>query len=51
LFRKSLAEMKKMVNIDEEKVVVLDDEDSPGKIKVSATLSTYRMPSAAGVNP
>jgi Tfp pilus assembly protein PilO len=51
LFRKSLAEMKKLVNIDEEKVVVLDDEDSPGKIKVSATLSTYRLPSAAGVNP
>lgn len=51
LFRKSLAEMKKMVNIDEEKVVVLDEQDLPGKIKVSATLSTYRMPSAAGVNP
>jgi len=43
-FRKGMAELKKIINIEEEKVVVLETENKQGEVKVSAILATYRMP-------
>lgn len=44
LFRRDLAKMKKIINIDKEVITVLDSEKQRGNVKVSATLSTYRLP-------
>lgn len=43
-FRRELAKLKKIVNIDDERITVLDSGEQKGGVKVSATLSTYRMP-------
>lgn len=43
-FRKGLSEISKLVNIDKETIVVSSDELKPGIVKISATLSTYRLP-------
>jgi Tfp pilus assembly protein PilO len=50
-FRKDLAELKKIINIELETIEVpaTDDEnDNPidGSVQISATLSTYRFPSS-----
>ena len=43
-FRKGLAELKKIINIDVEKIIVLESKAKKGEVKVSATLATYRLP-------
>ncbi len=43
-FRKGMAELKKIININQESIVVLESETSKGEVKVSATLATYRLP-------
>ena len=43
-FRKSLAEVKKIININKEKIIVLQTKDSRGEVKVEAVLATYRLP-------
>ena len=43
-FRKGMAELKKIININEEQIVVLESETAKGEVKVSATLATYRLP-------
>ena len=44
LFRRDLAKLEKIINIDKETIIVLSSEKQEGKVKVSATLSTYRLP-------
>lgn len=41
-FRKSLAKIPKLVNIDKESIVLIPD--SKGQVKISSVLSTFRMP-------
>ncbi len=43
-FRKGMAELKKIININQESIVVLESETSRGEVKVSATIATYRLP-------
>jgi len=43
-FRKGMAELKKIININEEQIIVLESETAKGEVKVSATLATYRLP-------
>ena len=43
-FRKSLAELKKIININKEIITVLQKEDSRGEVSVEAVLATYRLP-------
>ena len=43
-FRKGMAELKKIININEEQIIVLESEIAKGEVKVSATLATYRLP-------
>jgi Tfp pilus assembly protein PilO len=43
-FRKGMAELKKIINIDVEKIIVLESKTKKGEVKVSATLATYRLP-------
>jgi len=43
-FRKGMAELKKIININEEQIIVLESETAKGGVKVSATLATYRLP-------
>jgi len=43
-FRKSMAELKKIINIEEEKIIVLKSKKRAGEVKVSAILSTYSVP-------
>ncbi len=43
-FRKGMAELKKIINIDVEKIIVLESKTKKGEVKVSATLATYRFP-------
>jgi Tfp pilus assembly protein PilO len=43
-FRKGMAELKKIININQENIVVLESETSKGEVKVSAILATYRLP-------
>jgi len=43
-FRKGLAELEKFINIDVEKIIVLESKTKKGDVKVSATLATYRLP-------
>ncbi|HIL03010.1 MAG TPA: hypothetical protein EYG05_00885 [Candidatus Thioglobus autotrophicus] len=44
-FRKGLAKLKKIININEEKIVVLESKTKKGEVKVRAILAIYRMPS------
>jgi Tfp pilus assembly protein PilO len=43
-FRKGMAELKKIININEERIIVLESETARGEVKVFATLATYRLP-------
>ena len=43
-FRKGMADLKKIININDEQIVVLESETAKGEVKVSATLATYRLP-------
>lgn len=43
-FRKGMAELKKIININEEQIIVLESEAAKGEVKVSAILATYRLP-------
>jgi Tfp pilus assembly protein PilO len=43
-FRKGLAQHKKKIKINQEKIKVLESEKNKGQVKVSVTLSTYRLP-------
>jgi len=45
-FRKGLAELKKFIDIDVEKIIVLESKTKKGQVKVSTTLATYRLPAA-----
>ncbi len=53
-FRKGMAELKKIINIDVEEIIVLESKTKKGEVKVSTTLSTYRLPaneSEKTINP
>ena len=43
-FRYGLAELKKIINIMRESVVVLESETRRGDVKVSSSIATYRLP-------
>jgi len=43
-FRHGLAELKKIINIMRESVVVLESETRRGDVKVSSSMATYRLP-------
>jgi len=43
-FRKGLAQLKKIINIDQEKIIVLQSETKKGEVKVTAILAIYRLP-------
>ena len=43
-FRHGLAELKKIINIKRESVVVLESETRRGDVKVSSSIATYRLP-------
>lgn len=43
-FRKGLAQLKKIINIDQEKIIVLQSEIKKGEVKVTAVLAIYRLP-------
>ena len=44
LFRRDLAKLTKIINIDKETIIVVDSDKKNGEVNVSATLSTYRLP-------
>ena len=43
-FRKGLAQLKKIINIDQEKIIVLQSETKKGEVKVTTILAIYRLP-------
>ena len=43
-FRKGLAQLKKIINIDQEQIIVLQSETKKGEVKVTAVLAIYRLP-------
>ena len=43
-FRNGLAELKKIINIMKESIVVLESETRRGDVKVSSSIATYRLP-------
>jgi Tfp pilus assembly protein PilO len=43
-FRKGLAKLKKIININQEKIVVLQSETKKGEVKVETVLAIYRLP-------
>lgn len=43
-FRKGLAKLKKIININQEKIVVLQSETKRGEVKVETVLAIYRLP-------
>jgi Tfp pilus assembly protein PilO len=43
-FRKGLAQLKKIINIDQEKIIVLQSETKKGEVRVTAVLAIYRLP-------
>lgn len=45
LFRRDLAKLNKIVNIDREEINIIDSKDAKGHVRVAAVISTYRMPS------
>lgn len=43
-FRNGLAQLKKIININNESIVVPGEESSAGNVKVSSSIATYRLP-------
>ena len=43
-FRNGLAQLKKIININSESIVVLESDESKGGVKVTSSISTYRLP-------
>jgi Tfp pilus assembly protein PilO len=43
-FRKGLAKLEKIININQEKIIVLQSETKKGQVKVSTILAIYRLP-------
>jgi Tfp pilus assembly protein PilO len=43
-FREGLAELKKIINITKEKIIVLQSENKKGEVKVETIFSIYRIP-------
>jgi len=43
-FRKGLAELKKIINLKNESIVVLESETSRGEVRVTSSIATYRFP-------
>jgi len=43
-FRKGLAQLKKIININQEEIIVLQSETKKGEVKVTAVLAIYRIP-------
>jgi type IV pilus assembly protein PilO len=43
-FRNGLAQLKKIININSESIVVLESGESKGGVKVTSSISTYRLP-------
>ncbi|MBL7003426.1 MAG: type 4a pilus biogenesis protein PilO [Gammaproteobacteria bacterium] len=43
-FRKGLAKLKKIININQEKIIVLESKTKKGEVKVETTLAIYRLP-------
>lgn len=43
-FRKGLAQLEKIININQEKIIVLQSETKKGEVKVTAVLAIYRLP-------
>ena len=43
-FRNGLAQLKKIININSESIVVLESGESKGAVKVTSSISTYRLP-------
>lgn len=50
LFRRDLAQLEKIVNIDKETIHVVDSKKKNGNVQVIAVFSTYRLPSTSGVS-
>ena len=43
-FRNGLAQLKKIININNESIIVLDSEGNAGSVRVTSSISTYRLP-------
>ena len=43
-FRKGLAELKKIINLKNESIVVLESETRRGEVRVTSSIATYRFP-------
>jgi Tfp pilus assembly protein PilO len=43
-FRNGLAQLKKIININSESIVVVESEENTGNVKVTSSISTYRLP-------
>lgn len=43
-FRKGLAKLKKIININEEKIIVLESKTKKGEVRVETILAIYRLP-------
>ena len=43
-FRNGLAQLKKIININSEFIVVVESEENTGNVKVTSSISTYRLP-------
>ena len=43
-FRKGLAELKKIINLKNESIEVLESEASRGEVRVTSSIATYRFP-------
>ena len=43
-FRKGLAKLKKIININQEKIIVLESKTKKGEVKVETVLAIYRLP-------
>ena len=43
-FRNGLAQLKKIININTESIVVVESEENTGNVKVTSSISTYRLP-------
>ncbi len=43
-FRKGLAKLKKIININQEKIIVLESKTKKGEVKIETVLAIYRLP-------
>ena len=43
-FRRGLTDLKKIININKERIVVMESETRKGDVKVIATIATFRLP-------